>query len=175
MIINAENSRCVSGKGQLVQINAIEKKTHKGSAERLKNQGKTRRKLIVSGRKMGHVGTGVMNGCKVSNSEGAETTGEWNEHWRDAGDRMREMREENVALAGRNGKAVSQSCQGLLALLMSSGGECRQTQPTLWLATSASDIILSENAKRSSEVIQIVPASGWRLWRSPCVCWHPSA
>lgn len=73
----------------------------------------------------------VMKGCKVSNSEGAETTGDWNEHWRDAGDRMREMREENVGLAGRDGKAVSQSCQGLLALLMSSGGECRQTQPTL--------------------------------------------
>ncbi len=88
-----------------------------------------------------------MKGRKVSNSEGTETTGDWKEHWRDAGDRMREMREENVGLAERDGKAVSQSCQGLLALLMSSGGERRQTQPTLRLATSASDIILSEKAR----------------------------
>lgn len=93
----------------------------------------------------------------MSNSEGTETTGDWKEHWRDAGDRMREMREENVGLAERDGKAVSQSCQGLSALLMSSGGECRQTQPTLRLATSASDIILSEKAKHSSEIIQIMP------------------
>lgn len=38
---------------------------------------------------MGHVGTGVMKGRKVSNSKGA--TGDWSEHWRDAGDRKREM------------------------------------------------------------------------------------